>query len=353
MKYFLRDKETAKRIIKKINKLGIKRKKKIMEACGTHTQTIAKFGLKDLLPQIDFTSGPGCPVCVTDAKEIDKAIEISKKENTILTIFGDIFQVPGSHTSLATCGGNVRIVYDIKEAIEIAKKNPYLEVVHFAIGFETTAPYTAYQLIANYELENFYIIPSHLLFFKAFELLISLDLNLDGFICPGHVSTIIGSKPYEKLVGKSKLPMVIAGFEPNDVLLATYMILKQIENKEAKVEIEYKRLVRPEGNKFALEKMWEVFKPCDKNWRGFGLIQNSGLKLRNDFRKFDAERRFKIKVKQSKVFNPTCRCDEILIGKCKPKDCPLFKRICTPQTPQGPCMVSVEGACNVMFRYGH
>jgi hydrogenase expression/formation protein HypD len=237
MKYFLREREKAEEILKKIEELKFNKKVRIMEACGTHTQTIAKFGLRSLLPKVDFTSGPGCPVCVTDASEIDKAIELSKMKDVILTTFGDIFQVPGSYCSLANGGGNVKVVYSVGDSIEIARKNPEKEIVHFAIGFETTAPYTAYQLTTNYDLENFSILSSHRLFLKAFEFLLSLkNLEIDGFICPGHVSTITGSQPYEKLVKKVKLPMVIAGFEPNDILIATFMILKQLKNGEAKVE---------------------------------------------------------------------------------------------------------------------
>lgn len=353
MKYFLRSKKYAEFILKKIRKLEMNSNFKIMEACGTHTQTIAKFGLRSLLPNITFTSGPGCPVCVTSVSEIEKAIEISKIKDVILTTFGDMYKVPASNNSLATCGGKVKVVYDIEESVRLARENPTKEVVHFAIGFETTAPFTAYKLL-NLEVENFSIISSHLLFLKAFEfLLASGETKIDGFICPGHVSTVTGSKPYEKLVKKFKLPMVIAGFEPNDVLLATYMLLKQIKSRESKVEIEYKRSVRPEGNVNAIEVMKKVFKPSPAMWRGIGRIKSSGLKLKNKFKKFDAEKKFKVKVKESKELQPRCKCGEILKGVGRPLDCPLFKRICNPLHPIGPCMVSIEGACNIAFKYGY
>lgn len=353
MRYFLRDKKKSKLILDKIKQVNPKSEIKIMEVCGTHTQTIAKFGLRNILPEnIKLTSGPGCPVCVTSSSEIDLAIELTKKN--ILTTFGDMYRVPGTKCSLSDTRSDVRVVYSINETIKIAKKNLGKEVVHFAIGFETTAPFTAVEILENQDLNNFSIICSHRLIPPAMEfLLASGGCKIDGFLCPGHVSTIIGSRPYEPIVKKFNRPCVVTGFEPNDVLLGVYMILKQLKSGECKVEIEYKRSVRPEGNLLALRKLYEVFEVCDKGWRGIGLIPNSGLKLKKEFEKFDAQKKFNLSTKNAVDIKPGCKCGEMLKGLTTPKDCPLFKKKCTPQTPVGPCMVSVEGACNVAFRYGY
>ncbi len=323
-----------------------------MEVCGSHTQAIAKFGLKTLLPEnIKLTSGPGCPVCVTSASEVDLAIKLSEKN--IVTTFGDMYGVPGTEGSLSDTGNDVRIVYSISDATKIAKENPDKEVIHFAIGFETTAPSTAVEVLENRDLKNFSIICSHHLITPAMELLLSSnDCRIDAFLCPGHVSAIIGSKPYEPIAKKFNKPCVVAGFEPNDVLLSIYMILKQLNKSKSKVEIEYKRVVSENGNTVALEKMRDAFRVSDRSWRGIGVIQNSGLELKKEFDELNARKKFGLTVENSVDVKPGCRCGEVLKGLATPKNCPLFGKKCVPQNPVGPCMVSTEGACNVAFKYG-
>ncbi|OYT43635.1 MAG: hydrogenase formation protein HypD [Candidatus Aenigmarchaeota archaeon ex4484_56] len=319
---------------------------RIMEACGTHTQTISRYGLRSIL-DVEFVSGPGCPVCVCDIRDIDSAIELAKNKDIILTTFGDMYRVPGSRYSLSNYK-NVRIVYDVYESLNIAKKTNK-EVVHFSIGFETTIPSISY-VIKNCTLKNFSIIPANLLFLKGFEYLLP-KIDVDGFICPGHVSAITGSKPYEKLVRLVNKPMVICGFEPEDIIKGADTIKKQIKNGISKVETEYNDAVDREGNKIAQNLINEIFEPCDKIWRGIGKIKNSGLKLKKKFEKYDAIKKFDVSTENVKE-NKNCICGKIMSGKAKPKNCKLFKKICNPIHPIGPCMVSSEGACNIAFKYG-
>ncbi len=352
MSYFFRDRETAERIAALIGELGAEGLK-LMEACGTHTQTISKFGLRHLLPGVRFSSGPGCPTCVTSVRDVDAAIELSRQEGVLLTTFGDMYHVPATGGSLASSGGNVKVVYDIGEAVELARSHPGTEVVHFAIGFETTAPLTAYHLLEGVP-ENFSIIPAHRYFIDAFNFLLrSGEVEFDGFICPGHVSTITGWAPYLEMVRHVKKPMVVTGFEPNDVLLAVYLIARQLREGRAELEVEYSRCVREDGNVAALEAMEEVFRHGDALWRGLGSIPGSGMALRKEFEGHDALRRFEVEVESGPEIAPGCRCGEILRGNALPSECPLFRRVCTPTNPIGACMVSVEGACNVHLRYGY
>ncbi|MFH1838352.1 MAG: hydrogenase formation protein HypD [Candidatus Kuenenbacteria bacterium] len=379
-----RDKLTSSFLIKEIKKLAKQKELiKIMHVCGTHEMTIARWKIRDVLPKnIKIICGPGCPVCVTSAKEIDLAIKLALKKEIILTTFGDVLRVPGS-TSMSPLkssrslseakseNADVRIVYGIDEAIEIAKKNLNRQVVHLAIGFETTAPTTAIEILENQDFKNFSIICSHRLIPPAMKALLeSGESKIDGFICPGHVSTIIGSLPYKPLAKKFKKPFVVAGFEPNDVLLSILIILKQLNKTNCDVclsdlvQNEYVRLVKPEGNKLALKKMQEVFEVCDKSWRGIGIIPKSGLKLRKKFIQFDAEQKFKLFINypamrdfdnhRSKLSNydvmPGCKCGEIMKGLAEPKDCQYFKKQCTPSSPIGACIVSIEGPCNVAFK---
>lgn len=357
MKYELREKEKSIKILERIKRINLNRKINLMVVCGTHTQTVVKFGLRSLLPSnIKIIDGPGCPVCVCPAADIDLAIRLSLKKDVILTTFGDMFRTPGSRKSLADAkseGANVEVVYGIDESTKLARKKLEKEIVHFAIGFETTAPSTAVEVLESEDLDNFSIICSHRTIPPAMEALLrSGECKIDGFICAGHVSTIIGSNPYKPIAKEFNRPCIVSGFEPNDVLLAVYMILRQLNRQEAKVENEYKRSVRPEGNLVALKKMWEVFEPCDKGWRGIGVIPKSGLKLRKNFEKFDAEKKFNVKIKNSIDIKPGCKCGEIMKGLAKPSDCPHFKKACTPDHPLGPCAVSIEGTCNVAYRYG-
>jgi len=350
-----RDRGLAAQIVRRIREFKPARKIKLMHICGSHEVTITRYGLRSLLPNwIEVISGPGCPVCVTNAAEIDEAIELARLGH-LITTFGDLFRVPGTHTSLAdvkTDGADVRIVYGATDAVEVARRNPEREVVHVAIGFETTAPAIASELLRA-PPSNFSLLVCHRLIPPAMEfLLASGEVALDGFLCPGHVSTIIGSKPYEPISTKYKVPQVIAGFEPIDVLLGIWMLLRQIEDGRHEVEIEYTRSVRPEGNVIAREKMGQVFKVIDKTWRGFPTIPASAFKLRSNFEHYDAHKKFDIHIEGTVDVARGCRCGEILRGLVYPHECPLFGKACTPLKPIGPCMVSSEGTCNIVFKFG-
>mgnify|MGYP000156116909 CR=1 FL=1 len=330
---------------------------RLMEICGTHTMSIFRHGIRSILPKnIELISGPGCPVCVTAIPDMDRAIELSSKPDVILCTFGDMLRVPGSKSSLQKQrgkGAEIRVVYSPFEVLEIAKANPKKRVVFLGIGFETTAPTVAATLksAASIGIDNLYFLSLHKILIPAMEALVSSkDLNIDGFICPGHVSVIIGSNAYQEFVKRYHKPCVIAGFEPLDILQAILMLVEQIENGISEVEVQYKRAVRPEGNPSALKVMWEVFEVADSNWRGLGLIPKSGLKIRKGFSVLDAEEEFELTHIQSEE-PPGCRCGEVLRGAIRPPQCPLFKKICTPQNPIGACMVSSEGTCAAYFKY--
>ncbi|MFH0904219.1 MAG: hydrogenase formation protein HypD [Methanobacteriota archaeon] len=345
------DKTTANRIIQKIREFTDD--VKIMHVCGTHEQTITKNGLRTLLPEnIKVVPGPGCPVCITPASEINSAIQISR-QGAIITTYGDMLRVPGTTSSLAkekANGGDVRVVYSPFEAADIARRNPDKQVVFLGIGFETTAPMTAHVL--KNATENFSVLCSHRLVPPAMELLLKGGYDIDGFIDPGHVSTIIGISPYEKICEEFHTPQVIAGFEPLDVLMSIFMILEQLKNNTAKVENEYWRAVKPEGNMQALRVMNEVFEPCSKEWRGLPVIPGASLKLRTEFSEFDAEKRFDLTPEGEACGTDCPMCGSILKGISNPQDCELFGKLCTPENPVGACMVSSEGTCNIAYRYG-
>lgn len=352
-----RDKSIAQRIVKKIERFD-SFKVNLMEVCGTHTMVIFKQGLKGILPKnVNLLSGPGCPVCVTSQEDIDKAIELAKDRNVIITTFGDMIRVPGTNSSLEKEKGNgadVRIIYSPSEALRIARENPAREVVFLAIGFETTSPLIAASLLdaQKEKIDNFYIFSSHKLIPPAMEALSkSKEVRIDGFICPGHVSVTIGSNAYKFIAQKYNVPCVIGGFEPLDVLQSIYMLLKQIKEKRVEVEIEYFRAVHPQGNRIAQELIAEVFEVSDVMWRGLGTIPKSGLRLKRKFYDYDAEREFRPKVKRSKE-NPDCACGEVLRGAKKPTQCKLYKKVCNPEEPYGPCMVSSEGTCAAYYKYG-
>lgn len=350
------DKVTAARIIQKIKSISGEKKIKLMHVCGTHEQTITKNGLRALLPgNIEVVPGPGCPVCITPAVEIDKAIQISRM-GAIITSYGDMLRVPGSTSSLAkekAQGGDIRIVYSPFEAVEIAKKNPGKNIVFLGIGFETTAPMTA-QVLKNSLPDNFGVLCSHRLVPPAMELLLKGGYDIDGFIDPGHVSTIIGTSPYVPLSEKYHIPQVISGFEPLDVLMSIFMLLRQIKNNTAVVENEYVRVVKPEGNIPARKLMHEVFEPCSKEWRGLPVIPDASLKIRADFSEYDTEKKFDLNSGECGAACGTdCPlCGNILKGLSNPADCELFGKLCTPENPVGACMVSSEGTCNIAYRYG-
>ena len=353
----LKNKNFTDEIVKSINKIAkdINRPLKFMHVCGTHEHTISKYGLRTLLPKkIEILSGPGCPVCICPAADIDKAIEIGKRDNTILTTFGDMIRVPATNISLAELkakGADVRIVYGPNDAIKIAKENPDKEVIFFAIGFETTAPLIGYEIQSN-PPSNFSVICAHKLIPAALELLMSQSLlKLDGFISPGHVSVIIGLKPYEIFSQGYRIPNVVAGFEPNDVLLSILMLLKQVRDKRFDTLNEYSRVVKPEGNVMAQKIIADVFESVSSPWRGIGRIPEGGLAIKEKYQAFDADKKFNITIEKSQDIPPGCSCHLVMVGKLYPYECSLFRKKCTPLNPIGPCMVSMEGTCSIYYKY--
>lgn len=355
--FSLKDKELAKEIVSNIKKLDVDLR--FMHVCGTHQDTLVKHGLDSLLKECGVTigQGPGCPVCVTTQREIEEMLLLAKS-GKIVSSFGDMMKVPGEKDSLNSMkaeGFDVRTVYGIEDSINIAKENPGKEVVFMAIGFETTAPTTASTILSN-PPNNFSILCCHRTMPYALKAILDMgELKIDGLIEPGHVSTIIGSKPYNFISKEYSVPQVIAGFEPIDVLMAAWMLVKQIKNKESFVQNEYKRAVHPEGNIKAQEMLSNVFEPCDIKWRGFPIIKKSGLKIRKKYESYDARKKYENELKwlKNKDFTEPkgCLCGELLRGLVSPFDCPLFGKKCTPDNPIGPCMVSMEGSCNIEYRY--
>jgi len=330
----------------------------LMEVCGTHTVAIFRHGIRQLLPPpLSMLSGPGCPVCVTTNADIDKAIALAEQSGVTLATFGDMMKVPGSYQSLQQVkadGSDVRVVYSPRDAVCMARDNPRRPVVFLAVGFETTAPTIAAALLEAEALglKNFYLISVHKLIPPAMRALLAAgEVRIDGFICPGHVSVIIGSQPYQFIPQQYGVPCVITGFEPLDVLQGIEMLLRQIADGRAEVEIQYRRGVRPEGNPLARELVSRVFETSDADWRGLGCIPGSGLKLRPEYRRFDAEEAFAISPPPAKE-HKGCLCGDILRGVKTPPECPLFAKACTPERPVGPCMVSSEGTCAGWYQYG-
>lgn len=332
---------------------------KLMEVCGGHTHSIFKYGIEDLLPRnIEMIHGPGCPVCVIPLGRVDDSMSIAQTPGVIFTTFGDAMRVPGSKTSLLgakAAGADVRMVYSPLDALKIAKKNPGKAVVFFALGFETTAPSTAMTVLqaAKDRVTNFTVFCNHIMIVPALKALLdSPDLKLDGFVGPGHVSTVIGTRPYEFVPNEYKKPVVVAGFEPLDVLQSVYMLVRQIVEGRAEIENQYARVVSRDGNRRALEAIFEVFEPRDYfEWRGLGSIAHSGMKLNGKYAEFDAELKFS--VPGLRIADPkACQCGEILKGVKKPWECKVFGTACTPETPIGSCMVSSEGACAAYYNFG-
>jgi len=326
----------------------LNRNTKLMELCGTHSQTVAKYNLKSLLPpNIELISGPGCPICVTDQTDIDIAIGLAENDIPI-AIYGDALSLPGTNSSLEKLkqqGKKIFVVYSTQDALNIQKQAP--DLIFFGIGFETTTPMTAWAIKQGLKVYS-----AHKLFPPAMAaLLANPNIQIDGFIDPGHVSAIIGEKPYEQF----KIPQVISGFEPEDVLISIQMLLEMILNNQNEVKNQYKRVVKPEGNIEAQKIIDEIFEITDANWRGIGNIPNSGLKIKKEFQNQDAEYIHKDsikKIKQNIEPKPnSCICGKILQGLAKPVDCPLFAKACTPENPQGACMVSIEGACQIEYKY--
>jgi hydrogenase expression/formation protein HypD len=329
----------------------------IMEICGGQTHNLIKFGIDRLLPeQITLVHGPGCPVCVTPLELIDKAIAIARRPDVIFTSFGDMLRVPGSRDDLLSVkarGGDVRMVYSPLDAVKLAQKHPDRQVVFFAVGFETTAPGNAMAVwqAKQLGLQNFSILCSHVLVPPAMEAILSSPMNrVQGFLAAGHVCTVMGYWEYEPIAAKYRVPIVVTGFEPLDLLQGILMTVQQLEGGRAQVENQYTRAVRREGNVVAQKLIAQVFEVTDRKWRGIGEIPRSGYRLRDEFAAFDAEKRFDIGA-LSVQESPLCIAGEILQGLKKPPACVAFGKACTPEHPLGAPMVSPEGACAAYFQY--
>ena len=328
----------------------------LMEVCGGHTMAIHRYGIPSLLPSnIRLVSGPGCPVCVSSKSFIDRAIAIGRLGNVILCTYGDLIRVPGSESTLdkEKAGGmDVRVVGSSLEALEIARRHPGQRILFLGIGFETTAPGSAAAIVQAHRegLRNFFLLSAHKIMPPAMEALITEGVNISGYLCPGHVSTITGSSIYRFIPEKYRLACVIAGFEPLDILQSVLMLALQIEEGRPDVEIQYKRVVKAQGNEKAQALLKEVFELGDDWWRGFGIIPESGLKLREAYAAYDAERVFDVRIPEARE-EKGCICGEILKGLKQPADCKLFGKACTPQDPVGACMVSSEGSCAAYYKY--
>lgn len=349
-----RDSELALKTVKHIREMAGGEHYRIVHVCGTHEDTITRYGIRSILPRnVEVLMGPGCPVCTVPPNNIDYTIKLAER-GVIVTTFGDMIRVPSSLGSLADAkarGHDIRIVYSIHDAIKLAEKNDGA-VAHFGVGFETTIPTTASELKAG-PPENFSVYSAHLLIPPAMiHLLKAGETQVNGFINPGHVSVIIGEKGYKPVAMRYKVPQVIAGFEPLDVLIAVAMILKQIKDDRGEIENAYKRAVKPEGNRKAWSMVEEVLKPTDAPWRGIGVIPESGLKIREEYSQYDASERFEIETEESYEMPEGCRCGEVLRAMIYPWDCPLFNKACKPELPVGPCMVSHEGSCYIAAKYG-
>ncbi len=354
MMFRYRDRKLALEILDKLRAMRLHLQ--IMHVCGTHQDTLTRYGLDVLLRDcgIRIRQGPGCPVCVTPAREFEEATVLAQA-GKVITTFGDVSRVPGRDRSLLdlrSYGYDIRIVYSIADAVKLSNKLEK-DVVFMAVGFETTAPSTATMLMEGLP-DNFSILSCHRYVPPALHALLSMgEYRLDGLIEPGHVSTIIGLQPYHELSETYQLPQVIAGFEPLDLLIAVYMIAQQVQRGEARVENEYSRVVKPAGNTKALQALDTVFYPMDAEWRGFPLIPQSGMALKNRYASWDARQVWANDLKEIRTVDeaPGCRCGEILRGLIEPTECPLFRAICTPTRPIGPCMVSIEGSCHIEFKY--
>jgi hydrogenase expression/formation protein HypD len=329
-----------------------------MEVCGTHTMSIYQHGIRTLLPEnVRLVSGPGCPVCVTPIGYVDKAIACTADPRNIVVTFGDMLRVPGSRSSLMeerAGGADIRIVYSSLDAVSIAKNNPERRVVFLGIGFETTAPTIAASILeaVRLGLKNYCVLAAHKTMPAAMEILTAdPELNLSGYLCPPHVSTVIGGNAYKPLADTYHIPCVVTGFEPADVMQGIGMLLAQTLRDESKVEIQYSRAVSLEGNHKAQAILHQLFEPCDTEWRGLGVLPGSGLAIRDEYAEFDAGQVLTMDIPDA-VENPACLCGEVLKGKLTPFDCPLFSGVCTPESPVGACMVSSEGTCAAAYKYG-
>lgn len=337
--------------------LEINREIRIMEICGTHTMSILRSGIKKLLPSnIKLISGPGCPVCATSQGYIDATIELSERENIIITTFGDMINTPGNSGSLKiqrALGNDIRVVYSPLEAVDIAKKNTDKEVVFLGIGFETTVPTIALAIekASRERIENFSVFSGLKTMPEVIKMLIcDNEVQIDGIICPGHVSTILGEGDFNFISNEFKIPSVIAGFEDQDVMAAIYLLVEMISEDKHDLKNIYGKFVKYEGNKKAKELMDKVFQPTNSKWRGLGLIKNSGLKISTQYSDFDTEVKFNMKIEESPYLKG-CICGKILRGQKTPVECKFFGKECTPYNPVGVCMVSIEGVCGIHYKY--
>lgn len=351
------DPQLTKKLLRRIEK-AFHPPVTLMEVCGTHTMAIFRYGLRQVLPKgLRLLSGPGCPVCVTPDYLIDAAQGIAAQPDVLLATFGDMLRVPGSRGSLEelkAAGANVKVVYSPLEALALAEKYPKLQVVFFAIGFETTAPMIAATILRAKErgLTNFSIIEANKTMPGALKALLSAeDIRIDGLICPGHVSAIIGTEPYRFIPREFAIGAVVTGFGPVDILQGIYMLLKQLRENNPQVENQYRRWVPGTGNPEALKLIDQVFTAGGSHWRGLGYLEGTGLTLKTEYQEFDALRRFGI-VLEEKPSPTGCRCGDVLRGIISPLDCPLFATVCVPEKPIGPCMVSIEGTCRAYYTYG-
>jgi hydrogenase expression/formation protein HypD len=353
-----RDPATAKALVARIREDAGDRPARIMEVCGTHTVAIARCGIRPLLSgAVTMVSGPGCPVCVTPDGYIDAAIALGKERGALLASFGDMLRVPGTSSSLERekgAGLDVRVVYSPLDAVELAAGSPDREVVFLGVGFETTAPAIAgaIRTAAQRRIPNFSVLSSVRTIPEAMGALASdPEVRIEGFLCPAHVSAIIGAEAYRAVASAHRIPCVVAGFEPLDILLGISMLLRQIREGAARVENEYARVATAGGNRKAQVLVAEVFAACDTAWRGIGVIPGSGLRIAERYAAFDAERKFGVPVAYTPA-RTACRCGDVLKGKIVPGDCPLFGKACVPEEPYGPCMVSSEGTCAAYYKYG-
>ncbi len=338
--------------------LEIDRQVNIMEVCGTHTMSAFRAGLRSLLPpNIKLMSGPGCPVCVTTSAFVDTAIALARRPQVTITTFGDMLRVPGASSSLETeraRGGQVKIVYSPLDALAMARQQPGREIVFLGVGFETTAPTVAWTIAQAQEeqLTNYSVLTAHKTMPQAMAALLSApDLKIDAFMCPGHVSVVTGAQIYDFISRDYHRPCVVTGFEPIDMAQAIAMMLMQIRKAQAKVEIQYRRSVSQTGNVAAQQTIRKIFQTSDAQWRGLGVIRDSGLTIRPEYAAFDASVKFG-PLDITETEEPAgCRCGEVLRGACTPPECPLFRQNCTPTSPVGACMVSSEGTCAAYYRY--
>ncbi len=351
-----RDSGISRKLIEKIKNTS-KRSIRLMEVCGTHTVSIFRSGIRSVLPEtISLLAGPGCPVCVTDQAEIDTFIELSRLDDVIVTTFGDLIRVPGTTSSLQkeiAGGQDIRVVYSTIDALEIARKNPTKRVIFLGVGFETTAPTIAASIFsaAQMNVENYSVISAHKLVPPALHaLMASGEVKIDGFILPGHVSVIIGLKAYQPFFNQYRTACVVSGFEPVDILQAISILVEMIETDSPGLRNAYPRAVTHEGNLKAQQLMDDIFEPADVCWRGIGMIPRSGLKIREQYAAHDAQKLFNVQVPEAQTVKG-CACGEVLIGTKTPPECALYKKVCTPMDPVGPCMVSTEGTCAAYYKY--